>query len=188
MRCKLSVVGCLCALVLGISACASHRPTGTHTTQIEHDALVTVEAVDVPSRLVTVRDSSGASFTVYVDESNKAFPQATVGDQVRIRYIESLALRLARSDESGLKVKETTTRPQTGQASGRTSAEVTAIVRIEDVRANGSVVSFTGPRGRRSLSVQDPAMRDYVSKLKPGDHVEATYTEALAVSLEKVTR
>jgi hypothetical protein len=32
--------------------------------------------------------------------------------------------------------------------------------------------------------VQDPEMQDFVDKLKPGDEVAVTYTEALAISVE----
>jgi hypothetical protein len=136
---------------------------------------------------VTVRNAAGEVVTVYVDESNKSFPQAAVGDQVRIRYVESMALRLTRSDATpGMKVKEETSRPQPGQPSGRASTEVSAIVRIEEVKPDGSVVTFTGPRGRRTVRVNNAGMRDYVRQLKPGDNVEATYEEALALSLEKV--
>jgi hypothetical protein len=187
MRLPMVVTSGFCGLLLGLPGCASHRPTETHTSQVEQDAVVTVEAIDVPNRLVTVRDASGAVTTVYVDESNKAFPQAAVGDQVRVRFVESLALRLAKPGSTGIgvSVSESTQRPQGGQPTAKTAAQVTATVRIEEVKSNGSVVTFTGPGGRRTLAVQDPAMRDYVRQLRPGDHVEATYSEALALSLEK---
>ncbi len=175
------------ACSLTLSSCASHGPTGTHRTQMERDALVTVISIDIPHRLVTVRDAAGESLTVYVDESNKNFPQARVGDQVRIRYVESVALRLTSKAPSGVQVTESTDRPTKGRASGKSATEVTAVVRIEAVRPDGSMVTFTGPRGRRTLAVQDAAMRDYVRQLKPGDNVEATYEEALALSLEKTS-
>jgi len=181
-----AVLALVCACSIALPSCASHRPGGTHRTQMERDAIVTVTEVDVPNRLVTVRDAAGEFLTVYVDKSNKAFPQAGVGDQVRIRYVESIALRLTKKAPSGMQVTESTSRPKEGRASGRTAKEVTAVVRIEAVRPDGSTVTFTGPRGRRVLAVQDPAMRDYVRQLQAGDNVEATYEEALALSLEKV--
>jgi len=176
----------VCACSLTLSSCASNRPTGTHRTQVERDALVTVTAVDVPNRLVMVRDAAGDSLTMYVDKANKNFPQAEVGDQVRIRYVESMALRLTKKTPSGVQVTESTARPKAGRASGEAATEVTTVVKIEAVQPDGSMVTFTGPRGRRTLAVQDPAMRDYVRQLQPGDNVEATYEEALALSLEKV--
>lgn len=180
----------LCGSFAWLAGCASNRPTGTHRTDVEREAVVTVEAIDVPNRLVTVRQASGETMTVYVDKANKAFPQAVVGDRVRIRFVESFALRLTKPGEvsPGIQVKESTSRPQAGKPSGEASTEVTATVRIEAVNPDGSVVTFTGPRGRRTLQITDPSMREYVRKLRPSDNVEATYTEALALSLEKVAK
>ena len=175
-----------CAVLVGLSACNSPKPAETHRTEVEREALVTVTDMDVPNRLVTVRDASGDLSTFYVDRSNKNFPQASVGDQVRIRYVESFALKLTKKAPGGMQIKESTTQPEAGKPRGQTAQEVTAVVKIEEVTPDGSFVRFTGPRGRRALKVHDPAMREYVRTLKPGDNVEATYKEALALSLEKV--
>ncbi len=105
---------CLGAMLAMLPACASSgKKTEIHT---ERDALVTVEAIDVPNRLVTVHEASGESSTFYVDESIRAFPQAKVGDQVRIRYQESIAVQMKKPGDgtSQLQVKEETARPQPG--------------------------------------------------------------------------
>jgi hypothetical protein len=182
----LFVIGFVTPLTL--SACSSHRPWGTHEKQIEHEAVVTVENIDVPNRLVTVRDASGIPMTVYVNESVKTFPQAKVGDQVRVRYVESLAVRLMKPSEeaNAIQTKEETTRMAPGQPYGKSAMEVNATVRIESVDQSGSVVTFTGPRGRRTINVSDATMRDFVKQLRPGDNVDVTYKEALAISLERV--
>ena len=181
----LAVVG----MTLWLSACASTRPAGAHQTQVEHRAVVTVTAIDVPDRLVTVRTAAGDLLTVYVDESVTTFPQAKVGDQVNIRYTESFAVQLKKPGEKGpeLAVKEETSGPQPGKPSGKAVTEVKATVRIEAVDRKGSVVTFTGPRGRRTVQVLDPGLREYTKQLRAGDNVEVTYREALAVSLERVT-
>ncbi|MBI1825111.1 MAG: hypothetical protein HY287_14745 [Planctomycetes bacterium] len=183
----LTIVGCVASLTL--TACANHRPSGTHVKEVEHEAVVTVENIDVPNRLVTVRDASGNPLTVYVDESVKTFPQAKVGDQVRVRYLESLAVRLMKPSESttALQVKDETTRMSPGQPIGKATTEVNTTVRIESVDRTGSVVTFTGPRGRRTVHVVDPSLRDYVRQLRAGDNVDVTYKEALAISLERVS-
>lgn len=174
--------------LVGLAACASQgRKTEIRS---ERDAIVTVESIDVPNRLVTVREASGETSAFYVDESNRTFPQAKVGDQVRVQYQESIAVQMKRPGESttALQVKEETARPQPGQAQGATRIETTAVVRIERIDPNADTVTFTGPRGRRTLQVADPAMRDFVKKLRPGDEVEVVFTEALALSLEPVQR
>jgi hypothetical protein len=46
-------------------------------------------------------------------------------------------------------------------------------------------VSFTGPQGMlRTITVQNPDAQAFIKKLKKGDEVEITYTEALAISVE----
>lgn len=182
----LSVLGS----ALGLMGCASTGPKGSVETKREHDALVTVEAMDVPNRLVTVRTAGGESVTFYVDKSVKTFPQAAVGDQVRVRYVESFALTLRKPGDAiqGYEVTEETARPKPGQPAGETATEVKTTVKIEAVEQHGGKVTFTGPRGRRAVQINNPSMRDYASKLRPGDTVEVTYREALALSLEKVSR
>jgi hypothetical protein len=191
MRPSLGFLGLPVVMIfLAVVGCASNRPTNVHHSQVDHEALVTVEAIDVPNRLVTVRDASGQSFTVYVDKSNKAFPQAAAGDQVRVRYTESFALLLVKKGESGhgLQITEETSRPQPGKPAGEATTEVKATVKIESVDRDGSAVTFTGPRGRRSVQILDPSLRDYVMKLRAGDSVDVTYKEAVAISLERIPR
>jgi len=181
---KSIVVG---TLTLGLTACATTRPTA-HQTMLEQEAVVTVEAIDVPNRLVTVREASGDTLTVYVDKSNTAFPQAKVGDQVRIRFVESMAFELKKSENAikGYQVTDESSRPTAGRPAGSTAHEVKTTVKIEAVELAGSKVTFTGPRGKRAVQITDPALREYASKLRPGDYVEVSYKEALALSLEKV--
>lgn len=181
-----TAVALLPAVLLG---CASSGPKGTVRTQMEQDSVVTVVAMDVPNRLVTVRDASGDTSTFYVSESNKAFPQAQVGDQVRIRFTESMAYKMVSpgSTSPGLKVESSSARPEPGNPTAHSKSDVTATVRIESVQKGGSVVTFTGPRGRRTVQINDPALKEYVSKLKKGDNVEVTYSEAVALSLERLS-
>ncbi len=180
----------LAALSLGLAipACATSRSTAPHQTQTEREAIVTVTGIDVPNRLVTMRDVSGDPFTVHVDKSVEGFPQAKVGDRVRVRYTESFAVQLKKPGEpqTGLSVSEETSRPQPGQPSGQAATEVKATVTIEAVQRKGSVVTFTGPRGRRTVQILDPSLREYVKQLRKGDLVDVTYKEAVALSLERV--
>jgi hypothetical protein len=58
-------------------------------------------------------------------------------------------------------------------------------VRITGVDTKNHVVSFYGSDGlARSVPVRSPQGQEFISKLKAGDEVEITYTEAVAVSVE----
>jgi hypothetical protein len=93
------------------------------------------------------------------------------------------------------------TRPPVGGVAGPGRAEpgqrpagvvgeaVRVRVRIDAVDAGAGVVTFTGPRGAtRTVAVREPAMRDFVRGLRPGDEVDIAYTEALAVRVEPAAR
>jgi hypothetical protein len=63
--------------------------------------------------------------------------------------------------------------------------EVTATVKIAALDLATHTVSFTDPDGlAQTIAVQDPKMRGFIERLKVGDEVAVTYTEALAISVE----
>ena len=60
----------------------------------------------------------------------------------------------------------------------------TAIVTIDSVDTAKGTVSFTGPEGKqRKTTVQRDAGRDFIAQLKPGDRVQLTYGESLAIAV-----
>ena len=60
----------------------------------------------------------------------------------------------------------------------------TAVVTIEDVDTETNTVRFTAPGGgSREIAVVRPEMQEFIAKLNPGDRVQVTYGEALAVSV-----
>jgi hypothetical protein len=65
-----------------------------------------------------------------------------------------------------------------------TGKQVTATIVIDSVDAAENTVTFTGPRGLRTVLVESPQGQEFIKQLKKGDEVELTYTEALAISVE----
>jgi acetamidase/formamidase len=174
--------------LLVLSACAT-QPKKTEITT-ERNTVVTVESIDVPNRLVGVRDASGERTTYYVDESIRDFPRAKVGDQVRIRYRESFAVQMKKSGQgdSVTEVKKDTVKTQTsGTERGSTRTETTTTVKIEKIDRKANTVTFTGPRGRRTVLIISPKLKEFVKELNPGDSVDVAYEEAVALSLEPMS-
>jgi hypothetical protein len=63
---------------------------------------------------------------------------------------------------------------------------VTTTVEIMAVAPNGAEATFRGPEGEvRTVEVDDPRTQEKFSHLRPGDSVEVTYTERLALTLKK---
>jgi hypothetical protein len=176
------------AILLG--ACQSTPPDPV-TVENTQEISATVDAIDVQKRLLTLRDKSGEKVTVEVSPEVRNLPQVKVGDQVVARYYESLAAELVkRGDESG-----TTQAPVKDAVIGRSAlgakpgvvmgTENHQTVRITKVDKKNNVVHFYGSDGlARSIPIKSPEGQEFAGKLKPGDEVEVTYTEALAVTVE----
>jgi uncharacterized lipoprotein YajG len=64
---------------------------------------------------------------------------------------------------------------------------VTSYFKIDSYDPNTHVLWGTGAKGNtQSITVQDPKAQARLAKLSPGNVVQVTYTESLAIKLEKV--
>ncbi|KAB2889811.1 MAG: hypothetical protein F9K32_11115 [Desulfobulbaceae bacterium] len=144
----------------------------------------TVQAVDLMTRMLTLRGPEGGVFSVQADKQVGNLPQVEVGDEVLVIYVNAVAVRMARPgefhDESGKQVGEAIpgTKPGVFEISERT---VTAT--IEQIDDSNDTVRLRLPEGViKVVKVKDPANLD---KVRVGDTIVITYTEAVAVSVEK---
>jgi ribosomal 50S subunit-recycling heat shock protein len=149
----------------------------------------TVEAIDVAKRLVTLKGPKGNVVTVKVDERVKNLPQVQVGDQVVVKYYEALAFRVLAPGEVAPSPSATgaAAKAAPGEKPAAVGArEVTATVTVEAIDHKASTVTFKGPEGNSvTVKAQDPKN---LEKVKVGDKVEITYTEALGISVEKAKK
>jgi len=177
----------LCAVAL--VACAT--PTEQKELAVEKSRVVTVtstvEALDLASRMVTLKGPEGNTITFRVDETVKNLPQVEVGDEVVVRYYQSLAVRMAKSGESqGEAAFELTTAKPGDRPGGMETTQVTITASIEAIDKERSLVTLKGPEGDvETVKVMDPKNLD---KVKVGDRIAITYTEALAISVEEVKK
>lgn len=182
----LGIGGIVVALAAGLMAAEtkSGQPTVKRARVVALTA--TVEAIDVAQRLVTLKGPRGKVVTVTVDERVKNLPQVQVGDQVVVKYYEALALRVVQPGEATPPASATgaAATAQPGQKPAAVGArEVTVTATVEALNKKAGTVTFKGPAGNTvTVKAQDPKNLDLV---KVGDKVEITYTEALAISVEK---
>lgn len=152
----------------------------------------TVESVDMTTREVLLRGEGGRLVAMVAGPEVRNLAQVRPGDRVVLEYQEAIAAEIVRSGD---------TRPPAAGAVGAGRAEpgqrpaglageaVRVRVRIDAVDAAAGVVTFTGPRGAtRTVAAREPAMRDFVRGLRPGEEVDIAYAEALAVRVEPVAR
>jgi len=158
----------------------------------EAQAVAVVESVNQRTREVVLRgqDSDRVAITAGPEVRNLA--QLRRGDRVVVTYGESLAVEMAPPGAGGppLGVTEGAVRARPGQRpGGAVGREVRARVRIEAVDRGTGRVAFVGPRGvRRVVTPREPEMVDFARRLRPGDEVDVTYAEAVAVRVEPAGR
>jgi hypothetical protein len=170
----------------GKLALAREPWTGTATTSRLRTTVLTVEALDQSNRWITLRGAAGDSLTMQVDERVKNLTLVKVGDTVSVAYYESWGLTLDGVGEpAGASVTRTAEagQPPAVYAARRTTIRAT----VTAMDAGKPSVTFRGPQGRvQEVSVaQDPRI---LARLKVGATYNVTYTEHLAVVVEKTTK
>jgi hypothetical protein len=179
-------LGIVLLAVAGLQGCAGGG--GRDDLKIERADKVTiaatVQAVDLTTRMLTLRGPEGSVFSVQAGRQVDNLPQVEIGDEVLVIYVNAVAVRMAKPgefyDESGKQVGQAIpgTRPGAFEISERT---VTAS--IEQVDNPNGTVRLRLPGGTvKVVKVKDPAN---LKKVRVGDTIVITYTEAVAVSVEK---
>ncbi len=186
--------------VFGLTACTTHSASTAETvpgaaptpvlagTVGESAAQVTAEvtAIDQKTRMVTLKGPDGKEVTVQAGDQVKNLAQVKKGDLVQATYYESLAYEVHKPGQVepgsvGVAQDVATAKPgEKPAALGARAIVVTAAIAGID-KKNGTV-TLKAPDGTlRTIKAKNPANLD---KVKVGDVVEITYTEALAIAVE----
>jgi len=140
----------------------------------------TVQAIDLEKRIVTVEDPKGEVVEIKVDETVKSLSSVKVGDKVELKYFQSIAYQVSKPGE----VEEIAVKAEVKRVGAQTLL-ITKTATIQDIDRNTNNVILKGPEGNLvGVNVKDPRKLENV---QVGDQVVITYTEALAISLEKAT-
>lgn len=189
VACLLVAIGAPMAVASGAETpaepAAAATGKGLHESRmIEKKATIT--SIDKAKRLVTLKSADGAEFEVEASPEVGNFDRLQVGDMVVATYTQSLGVRIEPASQATPGVKETASAtPAPGQA--RVGREVTATLKVESVDVQNNMVTLSDGAGHSApVEVVDPRARERLKTLKPGEMVVITYTEALALRLEKV--
>ena len=150
-----------------------------------------VEAIDLTNREVTLKGPLGNSVTFTVDQRVKRLDEVKVGDFVRADYYVSIAAELrkptAEEKEHPLEIVQAAAKapPGTSPAAGGLR-RFKVVTTIEGLDRPTQTVTVKGPRGNYlTARVEEPSR---LTKMRIGDNIVVTYTEALAISLEKAEK
>jgi len=115
-------------------------------------------------------------------------PQVKVGDLVTVKFYESIAVEVIKPGTAmGAGEKTAIVRAKPGEMpGGMVARQVSVTATITAIDKQKSTITLKGPEGKlNTVKVQDPAN---LEKVKVGDDLMITYTEALAISVEHVKK
>jgi hypothetical protein len=178
---RMTIVGTAAALTLTASLAAAQVKTVTVKTEV---LTATVEAIDRGSRQVTVKKSDGNHEVFYVPAAVKRFDMLKVGDRITAKHYENIVLRVKRAGEKDVEATTGDVVGVEGRPAGTMSHQRTITATIVAIDPAVPSITFTGPRDwKYSTRVKD---REALAKVKVGDKVDITWTEATLVSIDEV--
>jgi len=179
----------LVATIALAAGCANQKQLPSGRMEDVVKARATVTAIDLPNRVVTLKGEKGDVIILEVPDTVKNLPQLRVGDEVITSYTEAVAWQVKPAGQGtpGVSAQDSMTTAPPGARPGATvgrTLNVTATITAIDL-ANGTV-TLTGPGGNSQvIKARDPAN---LKKVKVGDLVDITYTEAVAISVQPVSK
>lgn len=187
---RLNLAVCSLAVMLCVSGCVGIPGAKAQSAAVSNltEVTATVETIDQTTRTVLLSGPRGGLLTVKVGPEVKNLAQVKPGDRVLIRYREALAAKIVPASGTAPPVEAGAgqmTAPPGHKPAGVAANMIRARVTIISVDPKRNEVSFVGPsRIERTAYVRAPEMQRLLRSLKPGDQVEVTYTEAVAVSVQ----
>jgi len=149
----------------------------------------TVNSINKETREVELMGSKGDLVTITASDAVKRFDEISVGDIVTFDYYVYLKAEFRQPTAEELAeplviLAEAGKAPEGMDPAAVVGAVVRAVVTIEALNRPYMIATVKGPRGNyTSIPMED---KELITQLHIGEIVILTYSEAMAVSLEKV--
>lgn len=170
----------------GESAPAADKPSIYTSETVKMTAVV--EAINHETREVTLRGPEGNTATFIASEEARNLDQVSVGDTVMAEYEQTLSIEVVANDgsEAGAGALTAMARSEKGQMPGIAAMDVQVITAtVEELNIEANTFKLKGPDGEvKEYVARDP---ENLKKAEVGDLVVITYTEAVALSVEKTS-
>ncbi|HTG80737.1 MAG TPA: hypothetical protein VL949_02270 [Geobacteraceae bacterium] len=190
------VIACAVALLaIPLAATAAEEHAASKKGRVVSETMVTgtadVKAIDLKNRTVTLMLSNGKEQTFVVDKAVKKLNQVKVGDTVMVGYYEAVSIKINKTKVApGVSVEEKLeTDAMSAKPAGAVGRRMTTTATIDKIFDDGKMVTLRMPNGTTAdVKVRDKVNLEKLKKgeVKEGDQIEITYTQALAVSVEKM--
>jgi hypothetical protein len=164
---------------------------GTVIAESKTEEQAIVRDIDPEKRELTLAMPNGALITLVVDEQVTRFDKIRRGDVVRTTYSEAVSVKLRKTRTvPEVKVEESLSRePDKVKPAVKSLRQVTTTATIESIAADFNSVRLKGSDGKiEAVDVRNPDNLRMLrsGEVKVGDQIDITYTQAVAISVEKV--
>ncbi|SHO49904.1 hypothetical protein [Desulfopila aestuarii] len=181
----------LLALFVTASLTACSTPEPQSKLNVEKSAIMssyaTVEAVDMKTRMVTLKDPEGQTFTIHAGEEVVNLPQVHPGDRVDVTYAETLSVRMAEPGETKNEITGFIGRAEPGEKPAAVDVTETSVsATIEAIDKVNETATLKMPDGSyRIVKAEDPTNLD---KVKVGDTIVIVYQEAVGIFVKGMNK
>jgi hypothetical protein len=164
----------------GSTSASAQTPVQTEATVVV--ATATIVRIDKSARKLTLLGPEGQTFDVKAGP-NVDLDSLRIGDRANATYYEEVAVAINRHPRGGPHVAT-----RTVQRGGVTAKQATVTARILGVDVADDTVLVRMPDGRlHTVKVADPALQAELPKIRAGEDVDLTYTQAVATDIEPLT-
>ncbi len=163
-------------------AAKENKPVSQEIAMLTLEA--TVESIDHQARKVTLKNEEGESKTFTLDEDAGKLDAVDVGDMLTIQYLTAITIQVLGPNEVQVVSKSDAIIAETkpGEKPGALAAtETSIVVTIETIDLENDLVTIKGEDGE--LETVAPRHPENLKKVKVGDKVMITYTEAIGFSV-----
>ncbi len=148
----------------------------------------TVEKIDLANRVVTLKGPKGEVRDIKIGPEARNLDQVKPGDVVTVKYLQSIAAEVIKPGAAtGAGESSTIVRSKPGELPGGAAArQATVTANVTAIDKKKGTITLKGPEGKTvEVKVLEPKNLD---KVKVGDDLMITYTEALAISVERAKK
>jgi hypothetical protein len=164
------------------SSIKSGKPYFEATSTITAHA--TVLSINQSNRHVKLRTEAGDTVKVVVKPEAKNLAQVKAGDVVNVTYTEKLTIHIEPAGTAGVSSEATSSAAKAGQKpTASASAKVQYKATITAINKEMGTATLTGAEGK--VFEVTPLHPENLDKVKVGELVVFTYSEAVAASVEK---
>ena len=182
---KTLVIAVLIGLVFVINAKAQDTQGVTIVASVT--ATATVKKINQKSREVTIKTDDGKEYSFVASSDVKNLAQVKKGDKITVVYAESVAYQVRKHGDAALETTDVAVVAQPGaKPAGAVAQQTMLSVKVTAIDKAVPSITFMGPKGNsKTIKVKDPQK---LQGIQVGDVVDLTYTEAIAIKVDEVTK